>query len=542
MLRFRWPVLIVASGLLGLGLGIGLWAALTSPANRLPRPLSVPAGDREIAWLNNTSASETWSLFVIGIKRTEMPVNGVPSGLSVDDSNAFPEQSTAVPELVISREGFAGKLRIRWYKVATEAPIDGWVQALAARDPAPLAIVGGWTSDWAQKLAQSLAARESWHGNRPLLFITTATVDTVMGDPDDSTGFPSVADQRNLIEIYPGRSFRFCFSNSQMVRALNDYVLHEPSLRPGPLNWPELRAIGIGASGPWNLAAGLAPLAHRPSVFPLKWQDDTYSEDLYNQFREHLYSSLDVPHIASDPAFSIPFSVGGFSRVNAGEAAAVREILNDLPPPGERSLLVIPTGSSAPARRVLLALSERVPQAGRRLVAVTGDGFSVNTFYRDAEWAWPARSIPIPVVLFAHDNPFGWDAASDLRPPRGYRLEPKTTTEEVLLDTNLGRTIADAVFPVGLAERRIVDGADEVAEYLRIRPDRFFDERGNRRGLSGEHVVVVRPALRYGDAAPGTPRPESVIEVHRREVDGRTWTRVGTVQVRPEKNDGRSAE
>ena len=542
MRRFRWPILILTSCLLGIALGVGLWAWLMRPANPLPRPLAVPDGDREIAWLNNTSASETWSLFVIGIKRIEMPVNGSPSGLSVDDSNAFPEQSTAVPELVIARDGFVGKLRIRWYKVATESPINGWVKALAARDPAPLAIIGGWTSDWAHKLAQALNAQGGWHGSPPLFFITTATVDTVTGDPDDSTGFPSVSEQRNLIEVYPRRSFRFCFSNSQMVRAVSDYVLHEPSLRPGPLNWPELRAVGMGASGPWNLTAGLAPLAHRPNVFPLKWQDDTYSEDLFNQFREHLYASLDVPRIASDPAFSIPFSVGGFSRPNAGEAAAVRAILNDLPPPGERSLLVIPTGSSAPARRVLLALSERVPQAGRRLVAVTGDGFSVNTFYRDAEWAWPARSIPIPVVLFAHDNPFGWDLPSDTRPPMGYRLEPKTTTEEVLLDTNLGRMVADAVFPVVVGERRMSIGADEVAEYLRIRPDKFFDDRGNRRGRSGEHVAVVRPTQRYGDNAPGAPRPESIVEVFRHEVDGRTWTRVGTVQVRPEKTDERSAE
>ena len=542
MRRFRWPILILTSCLLGIALGVGLWAWLMRPANPLPRPLAVPDGDREIAWLNNTSASETWSLFVIGIKRIEMPVNGSPSGLSVDDSNAFPEQSTAVPELVIARDGFVGKLRIRWYKVATESPINGWVKALAARDPAPLAIIGGWTSDWAHKLAQALNAQGGWHGSPPLFFITTATVDTVTGDPDDSTGFPSVSEQRNLIEVYPRRSFRFCFSNSQMVRAVSDYVLHEPSLRPGPLNWPELRAVGMGASGPWNLTAGLAPLAHRPTVFPLKWQDDTYSEDLFNQFREHLYASLDVPRIASDPAFSIPFSVGGFSRPNAGEAAAVRAILNDLPPPGERSLLVIPTGSSAPARRVLLALSERVPQAGRRLVAVTGDGFSVNTFYRDAEWAWPARSIPIPVVLFAHDNPFGWDLPSDTRPPMGYRLEPKTTTEEVLLDTNLGRMVADAVFPVVVGERRMSSGADEVAEYLRIRPDKFFDDRGNRRGRSGEHVAVVRPTQRYGDNASGAPRPESIVEVFRHEVDGRTWTRVGTVQVRPEKTAERSAE
>jgi hypothetical protein len=537
-MRFlRRPAMILLAVVAVFAIGAAVWMGLVGASSRLPKPLSVPTGDREIAWLHNTSAGETWSLFVIGIKRIEMPVSGQPSGLTVDDSNAFPAQSTAVPELVISRAGFAGKLRIRWYKVTSESPTEDWVNALALRQPAPLAVIGGPTSDWAQKLAEALAACESWHGDRPLYFITTATIDTVLGEQDTSAGFPRVSEQRNLIDVYPQRSFRFCFSNSQMVRALSDYVLHDPSLRPGFIHWPELRTIGAGAAGPWNLIPALAPQAIRPTVFPLEWQDDTYSGDLFNQFREHLYESLAASggsRIVRDPAFSIPYSVGGFTRPNAGEAAAVREILNDLPPPSERSLLVIPTGSSGPARRVLLALAERVPQAGRRLVAVTGDGFSVNTFYRDAEWAWPARSIPIPVVLFAHANPFGWDEPSDTRPPPGYRLEPKTTTEQVRLDTNMGRMICDSVFPMASGvERRIAERAAEVAERLRSRPDKFFDDRGNRRGLSGEHVVVVRPAVRYGDTHPGTPRPESVVTVFRREDDGRTWSRVGSVQVRP---------
>jgi hypothetical protein len=541
MSRLRWPALFVAAGVVGIGLGVGLWAAWLLPPDSLPKPLPVPAGDQEIAWLNTTSAGETWSLFVIGVKRIEMSVNGAPSGLVVDDSNAFPEQSTAVPELVIARAGYAGKLRIRWYKVATEATNEGWVKALAAREPAPLAVIGGWSSDWAHKLALALAEQTAWNGDRPLLLITTATVDTVPGNPDESGGFPRVSEQKNLIDVYPGRSFRFCFSNSQMVRAVSDYVLHDPTLRPGPLNWPGVRAAGSGAAGPWGLMQNLPALTHMPTVFPLEWQDDPYSGDLYNQFREHLYHSLAAegvsPRIVRDPAFSIPFSIGGFSRPNAGESAAVHEILNRLPPAGERSLLVIPTGSTAPARRVLLALSERVPQAGRRLVAVNGDGLSINTFYRDAEWAWPARSIPIPVVLFAHHNPFGWDAPSDTRPPPGYRLEPKTTTEEVLLDTNLVRMVADAAMPPGASnDRRLAARADDVAERLRNRPDKFFD-RGNRRGLSGEHVAVLRPTLRYGDTSPGAVRPESTIEVYRRQDDGRTWIKVGVVKVRPESLD-----
>jgi hypothetical protein len=184
---------------------------------------------------------------------------------------------------------------------------------------------------------------------------------------------------------------------------------------------------------------------------------------------------------------------------------------------------------------VLLTLAERVPAAGRRLVAVTGDGMSVNTFYRDAEWAWPARSIPIPMVLFTHANPVGWDAPGDPTPPPGYRLEPKTSTEEVFLDHGIGRALIAAAFaapppgqPAGLLSK-----ADEVAAHLRARADKFFDDKGNRRSLGGEHVVVVRPTLRYGDTRPSVQRPDATIDVFRREDDGVTWARVGSVPVHP---------
>jgi len=503
----RWRGAVTFLGLAA-AFAVGGWFVWLRDPEAAARPLPVPAGDQEVVWLYPSTAGDAWSLFVIGLKRCEMPVNGAPSGVAVDDSAAFPEQTTAVPELVVSRAGYAGRLRVRWYKISTEAPIAAWVEALSRRRPAPLAVVGGSTSDRAQELATALDRKVNWNGNRPLFLITTATVDTVLPDADD--GFARVSEQRNLADVYPGRTFRFCFSNSQMVRAVSDYVLQDPTLAvPAP--------------------------PRRPTVFPLEWQDDPYSGDLYNQFREYLFDVLGgpaaPPRVVKDAAFSVPFSIGGFARTNPGEAAAVRAILSELPADtAERSILVLPTGSSAPARRVLLALAERVPASGRRLVAVTGDGMSVNTFYRDAEWAWPARSIPIPVVLFTHANPVGWDGAGDQSPPAGYRLEPKTSTEEVFLDHTIGRAIVAAAFPAGGA--RLLGNPDEVAAHLRNRADKFFDDKGNRRGLGGEHVVVVRPTLRYGDTTPGAQRPDATIDVYRREDDGATWARVGSVPVR----------
>src|SRR5205814_1314203 len=97
-----------------------------------------------------------------------------------DDARAFPDRTTAVPEVVVSRDGFAGKIRVRWYKVTNYAPVDAWVQALAERRPAPLAIVGGWSSDRARDLAEAMH-RQAWTGEKPLLLLSTATAETVLG-------------------------------------------------------------------------------------------------------------------------------------------------------------------------------------------------------------------------------------------------------------------------------------------------------------------------------------------------------------------------
>ena len=56
---------------------------------------------------------------------------------------------------------------------------DEWVSELAHRDPAPLAIIGGGTSDRARDLAEAMADRTTWHPERPLLLLTTATADQV---------------------------------------------------------------------------------------------------------------------------------------------------------------------------------------------------------------------------------------------------------------------------------------------------------------------------------------------------------------------------
>src|SRR5262249_39180079 len=160
----------------------------------------------------------------------------------VDDSGAFPVHTTAVPEIVVRRQGYAGSLRIRWYKVTDDATQEDWVKALAVRDPAPLAVVGGWSSYRAKELAEAMRAA-NWGAVRPLLFLTQATADNVDLDPDN----PSPR-RDPLISVYD-QSFRFCFTNRQMAEAVTDFVLSDPGLRPGPVAWPGLHAVPASATG-----------------------------------------------------------------------------------------------------------------------------------------------------------------------------------------------------------------------------------------------------------------------------------------------------
>lgn len=523
-MRRWWPVLLLigAAGAVVLARG-GPWRA-AAPA----RPLAVPDGDHEIAWLHIPTSGDTWENFVWGLKRAEIAAPGAPAGVYVDDSAAFPTSTTAVPELVLTRAGFAGRVRVRWYKVTNDAPVAAWVAALAARARPPLALVGGWSSDRARELADALNATP-WPGERPALLLATATADTVY---PDETNYAIDYQPPKLIELYD-RSFRFCFTNRQMAEAVTDFALSDPGLRPGPVVLPGLRAVPGGAGGPWGLLPWLAELrdpvpgvprfaherAEPPGVpaFALAWKDDPYSLDLSQRFRDVL-SELGErpgrPRLAVESNL-IPFSTGRFARPNPYEAQVVDHILAHLPRRGERTLIVVPT-VPAPARRVLGALAHD-RNAARRLVAVTGDGISINTLFRDGEFAWPVRALPIPLVLFTHADPFGWDGPGDPVPPKGYELTPprpgavKSTVEDVHLFTTMARAVVRGAFPDNGAAAA---GADRFVAHLRGQG--FFDATGNRLRGFGEHVVVVRPTPRPADAPAAA---DATIEV---------WTRTGT--------------
>jgi hypothetical protein len=533
-MRRWWP----GVALLALAGGVLLIRAGFWRVGEAARPLPVPGGDHEVAWLHIPTSGDSWENFVWGMKRAEMTTAGAPGGLRVDDSAAFPSRTTAVPEIVVSRDGFAGHLRVRWYKVTNYAPTDAWVKALAARNPPPLAVVGGWSSDRAKELALAMADAP-WSGQKPVLMLAQATADSVY--PDVENYSPDYQPPK-LIDLYP-RSYRFCFTNRQMADAVADFVLTDPALRPGPAVTPGLRAVPAAAGGipallPWlaamraeqpGIPALAGEMAGTPGVpaFAVAWKDDPYSLDLARQFTD-VFAEQGArpgrPRLAVESNL-IPFSVGRFARPNPYEAQVVDHNLANLPRRGERTVLVIPS-VTAPTRRVLGALALGTPGSSRRLVAATGDGISVNTLYRDGEFAWPVRSIPIPLVLFTHTDPFDWDEPGGPPPPRGYELHPparpgdvKNSTEDIQLFTVLTAVLARGAFPDGGGR---ADGPDALAaNFARLTPT-FFDPSGNRLAGTGEHVVVLRPTPRVEGVV---TYPDAVIDVYTRG-SGRPWVRI----------------
>lgn len=454
----------------------------------IARPAAVPAGDVELAWLHTTTNAATWERFVAGVGLAASK----RSDLTVDRSRAFPHRSHEVPEVLVSAADRPGRLRIRWYKTTNDVSVADWVKALAERTPAPVAVIGGGSSDRARDLAVAMAARTDWFGDRPLLFLTTATSDEV---PVGAGG----TDLKPLVGIYPHKTFRFCFSNEQMTEAVLGFVWSRRSLRPaGSEYWPML-TVGSGMTAP----------ADPTLVFNLAWKDDPFSVDLSDRFKLGIRSAY-APraHVTN---LHLPYTIGGLTRPNSFEADAIRDIvdaLNHHPP--QRALLILPTVAPS-ARRVLQRVCEQVPDASRRIIAVNGDGFAVNVIYRDGSFAWPAESLPVPLVLFAHHNPVAWEET-------GLAAAHPNQTDDLLHFAEMMRIVGDGVFP---ADEPPAASADTLARRLGRRHPPFFGPDGNRFGGTGEYVILYRPRNDERDL-PGFP---AVLSVYTRS-SGSDWTPV----------------
>lgn len=489
---------------------------LWGPASAQVVPRPVPAGDQEVVWLNTATNAVAWERFVAAVRQLAGRP-GAPLKI-VADENAFPSQTASVPELAIAVPGAAGRLWFRWYKLTGETGAAGWVQALAGRSPPPLAIVGGGSTDRARHLALALCRLPAPLAARPLLLVTTATSERV-----DCEGQAC-----DLMAVYPGRSFRFCFTNRQMVQAVTHFVWQQDALRPD-----EAPAYGV------------------------RWEDDPYSTDLYECFHEsfgpdQLGGSLDrrraarvaardwagmagwlgagnpLPSLALDvlrppPApfwsASIPFSVGTFNRPNRWETQAAEGLVDALAqnPTQRRPLLVLPANPQ-PAQRFLRAIARTAPTEAGRFIVVTGDALDFNTIYRDRNLKWPVQDLPFTLVLFCHRNPVEAGAFRPSRPGLDAPPDPAGPTSTGTQDLVLYRDIAETMVQAAYREGGLLASPDELGRRLRdARLDdgrARFDSDGNQPSGVGEYVVCLLPD-RDGDRV----APRSRLQVWTRSAD-----------------------
>ena len=233
-------------------------------------------------------------------------------------------------------------------------------------------------------------------------------------------------------------------------------------------------------------------------------------------------------------SWQLPYSVGGFSRPNLYEAKNASSILEELSRiPPQRTLLILPT-VTAPARRLLRTLAQSNPELGRRLIAVSGDGIPVNALYRDGVFAWPIHTIPVPLVLFTHHNPLGWDEATQsVAPPPGYALRPPNSTEDVLHFAEMIKVIVESVFQLpGKSNNSDAElhlpNAEELRDRLHTRCPPLFDDKGNRLDSTGEYVVYFAPKLQAGNAGLRT-LPVADLQVWQRT--DRSWQLVRSIEV-----------
>ncbi|VTR99068.1 hypothetical protein [Tuwongella immobilis] len=495
MQRRLVPILTILSAMIVVAGTIFLRAQPQAP---------VPVGDEWGIWFHGAASVSAWERFVTSARRCAADPDS-PIPLQVDDSQAFLEQSTEIPQVTLGVPGMDRKFHMRWYKLRAGRSESEWLDELLQLSPPPRVIVTPAGSDRASFLANNLRQRlddgRLSPEQAPLLVLLGATANVVSSSvtvdrQTDLTQLPSDMG-RKLSDIYPDRTIRFCFTNQQMARAVSDFVFRHPELRP---HLPP---------DPWHLLLSGAVLPALPyRMASIEWQDDPYTVDLCQQFRDYL--QRDLQHSfpqrlirADSPTaidrFSISHSVGGFYRINPSERNQVSLMLRSgIFESGGRTLLVIP-GVANPARRLLRAITAANPELASQMVAVTGDSISMNTVYRDGGYAWNVRDISMPFVFFAHHNPVEWVATPPPSHPEADNqdiLTPPTGTEDVLRNSEM----------ITVLMRSMVDSesndfhADWTALASRLKSQHLdrFQANGDRRLDQPKYIVVVDPRQRSG--------------------------------------------
>jgi hypothetical protein len=498
---------VLALGLLGLAALIAIvgWSQWFEAAQAAVRP--VPPGCQEIAWIAAATSAEPWERLVAALKQLQRdwPTLYPGQALQLNLDRAFLDLTADVPEIGLGLAGNDAMLWIRWYKLSGENDSAQWVASLRKRGNPPVAIVGGDTSDRALAMAQALEEiKNAWAGPAPLFCITTATAERYSAK-ERAPGLTPHEQWPKLMAVYPGRTFRFSFTNSRMVEAVLDFVRDTPQVWLLKQSQPAtcaatVTAATVSAATAWTSLGLLAAAGHfQPYyIYTIAWGDDGYSKDLAEIFARQFAEQF--PHGKDETANVydgyIAYGVGDYYQANPRERTAIDFFLvNRAGLSDKQHLLVLPTNAQR-ARRFLRTLCRAAPLETRNLVVVNGDAISFNNIYRDRDVAWNILDIPLPLVFFSHRDPI--DAGAGFHPHKA-----ATATQDLLLF----RDIVEALIHAGHDQGRLLASADDLRTRLgqlrwsngRIAAPpseqglAFFDAEGNRAPGTGEHIVWLHP-------------------------------------------------
>ena len=527
MRLFRWVLMAVLLIILGMALyQTLLWLGVWGNAGE-SQVKALDDDDQEIALIEPATNIDDWGRLVTALRLIERDwrsINPALPGLRVELDGAFPRLTADVPEIVIGLAETPGRhLRLRWYKISGEHDADSWVRKLNARARPPLAVIGGGTSDRAVRLAGALQLTYPQPEQpSPVLLITTATAEKVDGDVP-------------LIDVYHGRSFRFSFTNQKMVEALLQFVQHRRfaedqswarnlwvSKPADPLALTSAVAGMVGRGDFWHSWGILRGYPHlQPyTMHAVSWEDERYSKDMTQLFVQEFKKRYPIGEFFQDG--SIRYGIGGFFHPSPLEQDAVGTFLASPTPVTPHSFLVLPT-QTVRMRRFLINLRQRSPLDARNLVILNGDAIPFHAVYRDRDVIWNILDLPYSLLFFSHRNPidhaagFTWTPDDRAEAIDAFPQRTTTGTQDILLYRDLFEALLYAAYDqgalisdplrvgqrlrktrwrlpplerAGLESPRVCN-AEIHGDDARHRP--FFDEQGNRRSHTGEHIVWVKP-------------------------------------------------
>lgn len=261
------------------------------------------------------------------------------------------------------------KIRFCWDGALGERELrQHLLDRLRANRP-PVAVVGSVNTTLTLALARELDAWTRRHrAPGPVLLVTSATAVEVERSPSTSPAIEPIPEARTLLDIYPGRTFRFCLNNRRLADLAVDFLASRRGETPS-------------------------------AVFVVVDRLDPFSEDLAAFFDEEVRERFpDTPVLLREPGRGREPSPGIDATGLADEVwGRVREVETKA---DGRAVWVMLTTQGEPADRVLSTLRSRGPEEpSRSLRLLCGDGLG-----RSALMAL-ARSLPCPLVSAASNSP-----------------------------------------------------------------------------------------------------------------------------------------